>query len=128
MKEKIKRATNNANKDDLLELLSTISQLVEVRKHINKKFDEIVEVLKKSKYADEEDVMRKFQLLRVKMQGSGNLRDLNELIDSIRNIFKKKRTFKFASFIIIWARTFSDGLYLDNSDSDGRNHLAQIYS
>ena len=128
MKEKIKRATNNANKDDLLELLSTISQLVEVRKHINKKFDEIVEVLKKSKYADEEDVMRKFQLLRVKMQGSGNLRDLNELIDSIRNIIKEERTFKFASFIIIWARTFSDGLYLDNSDSDGRNHLAQIYS
>ena len=99
MKEEIKCATNNAKKDDLLELLSTISQLVEVRKHINKKFNEIVEVLKKSKYADEEDVMRKFQLLRVKMQGSGNLRDLNELIDSIRNIFKKKRTFKFASFV-----------------------------
>ena len=84
MKEEIKRATNNAKKDDLLELLSTISQLVEVRKHINKKFDEIVEVLKKSKYADEEDVMRKFQLLRAKMQrSSGELGDLNELIDSI---------------------------------------------
>lgn len=90
MKEEIKRATNNAKKDDLLELLSTISQLVEVRKHINKKFDEIVELLKKSKYADEEAVMRKFQLLRVKMQGSGDLRDLNELIDSIRKDIQKE--------------------------------------
>ena len=90
MKEEIKRATNNAKKDDLLELLSTISQLVEVRKNINKKFDEIVEVLKKSKYADEESVMRKFQLLRVKMQGSGELRDLNELIDSIRKDIQKE--------------------------------------
>ena len=85
MKEEIKRAVDNAKKDDLLELLSTISQLVEVRKHINKKFDEIVEILKKSKYADEEDVMRKFQMLRAKMQrSSGELGDLNELIDSIR--------------------------------------------
>ena len=91
MKEEIKRATNNAKKDDLLELLSTISQLVEVRKHINKKFDEIVEVLKKSKYADEEDVMRKFQLLRAKMQrSSGELGDLNELIDSIREDIQKE--------------------------------------
>ena len=90
MKEEIKRATNNAKKDDLLELLSTISQLVEVRKHINKKFNEIVEVLKKSKYADEEAAMRKFQLLRVKMQGSGDLRDLNELIDSIKKDFQKE--------------------------------------
>lgn len=91
MKEEIKRATNNAKKDDLLELLSTISQLVEVRKHINKKFDEIVEVLKKSKYADEEDVMRKFQLLRAKMQrSSGELGDLNELIDSIRKDIQKE--------------------------------------
>ena len=90
MKEEIKCATNNAKKDDLLKLLSTISQLVEVRKHINKKFDEIVEVLKKSKYADEEDVMRKFQLLRVKMQGSGELGDLNELIDSIRKDIQKE--------------------------------------
>lgn len=91
MKEEIKRATNNEKKDDLLELLSTISQLVEVRKHINKKFDEIVEVLKKSKYADEEDVMRKFQLLRAKMQrSSGELGDLNELIDSIRKDIQKE--------------------------------------
>ena len=91
MKEEIKRATNNAKKDDLLELLSTISQLVEVRKHINKKFDEIVEVLKKSKYADEEDVIRKFQLLRTKMQrSSGELGDLNELIDSIRKDIQKE--------------------------------------
>lgn len=91
MKEEIKRATNNAKKDDLLKLLSTISQLVEVRKHINKKFDEIVEVLKKSKYADEEDVMRKFQLLRSKMQrSSGELGDLNELIDSIRKDIQKE--------------------------------------
>ena len=91
MKEEIKRATNNAKKDDLLELLSTISQLVEVRKHINRKFDEIVEVLKKSKYADEEDVMRKFQLLRAKMQrSSGELGDLNELIDSIREDIQKE--------------------------------------
>jgi tRNA C32,U32 (ribose-2'-O)-methylase TrmJ len=91
MKEEIKRATNNAKKDDLLELLSTISQLVEVRKNINKKFDEIVEVLKKSKYADEEDVMRKFQLLRAKMQrSSGELGDLNELIDSIRKDIQKE--------------------------------------
>lgn len=91
MKEEIKRATNNAKKDDLLELLSTISQLVEVRKHINKKFDEIVEVLKKSKYADEEDVIRKFRLLRAKMQrSSGELGDLNELIDSIRKDIQKE--------------------------------------
>ena len=91
MKEEIKCATNNAKKDDLLKLLSTISQLVEVRKHINKKFDEIVEVLKKSKYADEEDVMRKFQLLRVKIQrSSGELGDLNELIDSIRKDIQKE--------------------------------------
>ena len=91
MKEEIKCATNNAKKDDLLKLLSTISQLVEVRKHINKKFDEIVEVLKKSKYADEEDMMRKFQLLRAKMQrSSGELGDLNELIDSIRKDIQKE--------------------------------------
>ena len=128
MKEEIKRATNNAKKYDLLELLSTISQLVEVRKNINKKFDEIVEVLKKSKYADEEAVMRKFQLLRVKIQGSGDLRDLNELIDSIKKDIQKKWTFKFASFIIIWVKTFSDGLYLDNSDSDVRSRLVRIYS
>ena len=91
MKEEINCATNNAKKDDLLKLLSTISQLVEVRKHINKKFDEIVEVLKKSKYADEEDMMRKFQLLRAKMQrSSGELGDLNELIDSIRKDIQKE--------------------------------------
>ena len=91
MKEEIKRATNNAKKDDLLELLSTISQLVEVRKHINKKFDEIVEILKKSKYADEEDVMRKFQLLRAKMQrSSGELGNLNELINSIKKDIQKE--------------------------------------
>ena len=91
MKEEIKRATNNAKKNDLLELLSTISQLVEVRRHINKKFDEIIEVLKKSKYAGKEDVMKKFQLLRTEMQhSSGKLGDLNELINSIKKDIQKE--------------------------------------
>ena len=91
MKEEIKRATNNAKKDDLLELLSTIGQLAEVRKHINKKFDEIIEALKKSEYASEEYIIIKFQLLRDKMQrSSGELGNLNELINSIKKDIQKE--------------------------------------
>ena len=92
MKESIKRATNNAKKEDLLKLLETIKQLADVRRQIDSKFDEIIEVLKKSRYRDDNDpVMQKFLLLKALMtRSSKDFNDIKELVNSMEDIIKKE--------------------------------------
>lgn len=89
MKESIKRAMNGASEEQLLNLLDTIKQLVDVRRQINSKFDEIVETIEKSPYKDDEALMQKFHRISKLMKFNDGAQ-IEEIINSLKDELQKR--------------------------------------